>query len=809
MVSDQKGYGGDSVADPGPYVFDLPEGTWSSEYTPAPASADPASASGTDISSPAATNLTESQSSPASTPVDSSASRPDSPSSPGESGSAITDRTDGSASNTVSGSNTAATPSSSSSQAPTTTVSGLGLPAQLGLIFGVLAVAAVIVALLVWRYRRRKRQERLKMSIYGFAPAQPPSRPYGSRNKGGEGLMEEARMADEKANPPIPGPSPPPKPIIGFGAIGASFASLRNYVQRPSDSYAALHDEGAALTAASPIRKSTRKVGHGIRLIGPRSPPSGRSMDELPRPRYSTTTVDSRRDMLSDEDSRNFPPGVDDWEVGDISRGRWKSAHSILASHAEDPFEDEDGEDGVSLQLPPVIRGGPVPTPHDSRTNLNPFDEPHTKDLSDMDRAEDFGLPQVHSDPLLDLGSLLPPPNSSTDKRFSGISMISGPSTAMTDREEGVIQQAQYAALGRAASIVSPAETSYVPIKRTDTFFRRMAAGGISSLLSPSSKSLARSQSSTTSLYEIRDPAPPPSLWPVVSRDMLKHRQDEAMGNGSTSGNVVYPSKPPTAWKGGNLTLDLNNLQRPTHHPGPSLTSITSAKSMRDMVIVQREPTSSSGESAVVEHTALESESGRDRLGSEEDADSSDEHTPRVKRGVAMSVPGSVVFDGADFAMSPMSMDGQSASTPDPNLAATTPPPATAAALPRSTPSQNVVTPPRSRSRPTSQIPAGSPIPHPLLSHRRPVSEMVNSINKRGAGAGASPSVGSDSPRSLFSPASQYTPAPRSPARSGSGSARASGTSTPPRGGPKRPSTLYEAVKRDKLLIANPDGARK
>jgi len=26
------GYGGDGVADPGPFVFDLPEGTWSTEY---------------------------------------------------------------------------------------------------------------------------------------------------------------------------------------------------------------------------------------------------------------------------------------------------------------------------------------------------------------------------------------------------------------------------------------------------------------------------------------------------------------------------------------------------------------------------------------------------------------------------------------------------------------------------------------------------------------------------------------------------------------------------------------------------------
>jgi len=39
------GYGGDGVADPGPFVFDLPEGTWSTEYTPEPSPTAAAAAS--------------------------------------------------------------------------------------------------------------------------------------------------------------------------------------------------------------------------------------------------------------------------------------------------------------------------------------------------------------------------------------------------------------------------------------------------------------------------------------------------------------------------------------------------------------------------------------------------------------------------------------------------------------------------------------------------------------------------------------------------------------------------------------------
>lgn len=80
------GYGGDGVADPGPFVFDLPEGTWSTEYTPEPSataaastpvnsdhpsatpSAEAASASATGQSSSATPASTDSQSTTNSVP---------------------------------------------------------------------------------------------------------------------------------------------------------------------------------------------------------------------------------------------------------------------------------------------------------------------------------------------------------------------------------------------------------------------------------------------------------------------------------------------------------------------------------------------------------------------------------------------------------------------------------------------------------------------------------------------------------------------------------------------------------------------
>lgn len=640
----------------------------------------------------------------------------------------------------TSDSSTSTTPSSSASPS-SEAASPLPLAAQLGIIFGILGIAALIFGGLIWRHRRRKRRERLIKSIYGSNAPTGPSRPYGDREKGGEGLMEEARQEEynEYQNVP-PAPDSPEKAVgLGMGTIKASFASLRHFRrEQPSETYAVLNDEGPS-GPVSPVRQPTRRSGQGIRLLGPRQQRASYIPVTSPQ---SIATADSRRDMLSDEDSRNFKDR--DWDVREDDVGRWKSAKSILADHDEDPFEDDDDE---SLR-PPIITGGPVPTPYGSRTSLTP-DPFHERDISDGD----FGLPHVPSEPL-DLAGLLPP---TSHKRYSAMSGLSGPSSAISDTSEGVVH---YAHIGSPADTLSP-ESTYMPIKRTDTFFKRMAAGGITSLLS--AKSVARSTSIASTSYNIRDPAPPPSLWPVVSRDILSPRKVE-------SGLSTHePEKPPTAWKGD----DLKSV-RPTHHRGPSLTSITSARSMRDMVIVQRESTDSSAEaeSVVIETTSPEPIDGP-----------FDDRHATTSGG---ETPGSIVFDGADFSMSPDTVDYtrsgllRQPSIPIPIIVAPT------------TPTSNRIRSigphshsPSSSSSPHSVPPSGSPIPHPVLMHRRPVSEMVNSINKRGSASG----LGDTTPISLFSPQSRYS----SPAST-------------PKQGRVRPTTLYEAVKRDRLLVANPDG---
>jgi hypothetical protein len=376
--------------------------------------------------------------------------------------------------------------------------------------------------------------------------------------------MEEARDGEYNEYKNVPPTSPEKTVGLGMGTIKASFASLRNFRRElPSETYAVLNDEAPD---SSPVRQTTRRSGQGIRLLGPRSQRASYAPVASPP---SIATGDSRRDMLSDEDSRNFAKPRD-WNVGEDDVGKWQSARSILADHTEDPFEDDE-----SLR-PPIITGGPVPTPFGSRTSLDPFSE---RDIVDGD----FGLPHVSSEPL-DLAGLLPP---TSHKRYSAMSGVSGQSS-ISDCSEGVVH---YAHISPASTSLSP-ESTYMPIKRTDTFFKRMAAGGITSLLS--NKSIARSTSTRSTVYNIRDPAPPPSLWPVVSRDMMR------VQSGLPDSKDDIP-KPPTAWKGDDL-----KPVRPTHHHGPSLTSITSARSMRDMVITQREPTDSSAESAIIETTSPE-----------------------------------------------------------------------------------------------------------------------------------------------------------------------------------------------------------
>ena len=197
---------------------------------------------------------------------------------------------------------------------------------------------------------------------------------------------------------------------------------------------------------------------------------------------------------------------------------------------------------------------------------------------------------------------------------------------------------------------------------------------------------------------EIRDPAPGPSLWPVQSREG------------------------PSAWNIG-------------HAKGPSLSSLASARSMRDMVIVRREGTDSSEGSCIIEQT-------------------------ESREGTPMDPPRVFEEDESRFFASPTEEDFASPPLGSMSTAQTL--------LPNHNPAH----------KPT--LPTGSPLPKYLVEHRRPVKDMVFSINKRAS---------HHSPQeTVLSPTSQYSATPGA---------------TPMVGNPR-----WEVRRRESLVVANPDKRR-
>ena len=629
------------------------------------------------------------------------------------------------------------------------------IPVRVGCTLGLLALACLVVLALLYQLRRRRRRKRLfgSPAENGREARRGPSRPYGSREKGGVGLMEDT-VAPESTSPSdlneksgMIG--------LGMGAIGATLASISSRFasrQTPDEPYVALDDTPEA---GGPLRKSTRRIGTGIRLVGPRSPPpKGEAYKPVrfaSNSRFASRNL--RLDILFDEDSRKFARlPVKDWVLpSDESEGQWRPAHRLLDSPRQARNERDRSEDTDSALVPAI--GGPVPTPRESRSDLDTFEESESRHDSFGEgirpRLGQDQLPPFSPSDHSDLTSLLAPPLAARRSSANSLprSQRSFKTTSFSDVEEGIIQHARIVSQ-QSASVISPLQSSYEPIKRSESFFRRMTSGAISSLLT-------RQATDTRRAPDIRDPAPLPTLWQIASLDepRLAHRSS---------------------------FLDADALRPPPQHSlrsGPSLSSLQSAKSMRDMVIMQRESTSLSIETETVIETVSPLLNEPDRPHST----GHHRHGLSIGTTIGSETPGSIVFNGADFA-SPMVFPevdfGPARATKPPTFTDET-----SASPPLDQSEQVLMTPTKSNPVP----PVDSPVPTPLLSHRRPVRDVVDSINKRG----------NATPLSLFSPTSQYSPGSVSPQITGSS-----------RGGPVgRPSsTLYEAVKRSTLTVANPDG---
>ncbi|WVR06388.1 hypothetical protein IAU60_003419 [Kwoniella sp. DSM 27419] len=699
---------------------------------------------------------------------------------------------------------------------------------RVGLILGVCAIVATGLGLCLWAYKRRQRSKLLPVNGNASTPQY------------GDGIVQSSNAAEAEAGdamlekpihrqlrPPHqqsiwPGREKSASIGLGMGAIGATLASISSKfagrARNVEDPYAKLHDEPSKLVrdfsedAGGRLRKSSRRIGNGIQLLGPQ-PQRDRSQyyrpkDSQGRPLRSTSIIrHSRIDMLGEEDAmpyeirsnivREASAREEDWVMpSDESDSRWKSAKSILNENYSDdigryrdPFEDADDEDTDGLILPP-LRGGPVPTPHESRCDLAAFDEtasmsnpysvlsrnPHSEVYRYTEsRCLDMSLPLASPSDPLKIPALL---SFASDRQYchasvshsnrSGGSIVTGEShglSCVSDPEQGIVQSAAYLH-SQSPTLVSPGSPEYVPIKRSESFFRRMAGGGITSLL-PS-----RTSSTKKREPDIRDPAPQPTLRPVISKDesLLEVCSPSTCDHGQPDlARTAHVLRPPEA----------------ACRQEPSLSSLSSARSMRDMEIVQKETTDYATESrgligrsySLAERQAFHKDSQRSSDTLEADSLSplpsetsilsrpagAGHHRAANGLTAGLETPGEVVFNGADFAspalsaISPYKLAKTDQLDQEEHVVASSPLP---------------IDPEKSKDDPfadsyrvrgVSHIDDGvSPVtpkratisaelsPSPATGARRPVREVVESINKRGG----------STPFTLLSPMSNYSPVP-------------------------------------------------
>ena len=734
--------------------------------------------------------------------------------------------------------------------------------AKVAIALGCFAVVALAAGAAILSLCRRRRQRRRKVRFGATEDTTPPapSNPYGPIGKSGPCLLKPLFSETEKTQPTA---SLPPSTSI-LRALGARVATLGRNARRPSgEQYAVLRDVGD-----TPNRHSTRRDSDTIRLIGSRSPgqmdPRAFTAALMSPSRSPTRGQQSpgryvRRSMLSDEDLRRFPTiPEEDWVVPDEDEKKWKTAPSLLGEDdrkARDPFADDQDEDESRGPSPPKMRlpGGPVPTPHDSRSDLDPFDDTHHRLSAAMN--DDLLLPPPALRPVSD--SSLPRSQHSR-------------STSASDLEEGIVGRAQLGS-HRTPTLYSP-ESEYEPIKRTESFFRRMTAGGISSII--------LRQSPTKPALEVRDPNPNPTLWPIISRDAPNQVQDDRRrpegGDESDRSALLEPPQPLGEFRA-------------------SLSSLSSARSMRDMVIVQRDDSElgspvfvetadiASRHSAfnfthqehpphrlsVVHHSddsnSVSDGSWQSRHRVDDRNGSSDTfgrstgplvEPPMLDFGGGLdlsfnlhhSLPrGGITDDQSEHLLEypkappptlspPRSPESPSRESPDRR---STPEVENSAEALQTLETSEIESPATNEEADTEFTPSPSPRPSPF-GHRRPVKDVVKSLNKRGGAT----------PLSLFSPASNYStatpvipsPLPKatspvkttaplriSPKKRSSQPpisgepAQASPISAGPSlrrdesirsimsqgsGSPGRPQTIYEAVKRQRLSVANPDAKR-
>lgn len=518
-------------------------------------------------------------------------------------------------------STTTETPVATSGDSHRDALSTARLIALITTVGGSLALIFLVLLLLLWRRRRRR-----QLSGRG------DQRVYTEKGEGKISLITDPESGpDHDIRPPEPTHSRSKEAITALGiGLGRVATKIHRKVSGgPSEEYSVLKNE-------PPKRRSTRRVGQGIRLIGVTPDIDDDSSDEDDYARPSAAYMNgSRREMLLDEDTRRF--SVDAARrfdsIPEEEASLWKRDFAIDGGDLTS-WRTADSLLDKSTNSCRFIKGGPVPTPVDSLRGA-PLNTPNASMLevnalglnrySFANRSMDSLTP---SDAISSrgakaiskfLGEFSEPPSLELDPflvaianggRLAGNSV---PSSAhhgtQSARSTESLKDLDCAMISGAEAVTHPSATaSLVNVAATTASSSRIghAWEGDASATASTSR-LPPTWEGEADLGDMRNMRSPPRD-PLLRRisTNIKARVRGASTPSPPMLDVRDPAPQPTDWPLQESSTPLTNslsssdtwsstapsadIYPPNRNTRlPSLTDVGSVRSMRDMEVVQRD----------------------------------------------------------------------------------------------------------------------------------------------------------------------------------------------------------------------------
>lgn len=367
---------------------------------------------------------------------------------------------------------------------------------------------------------------------------------------------------------------------LGVGAVGRGFSSISSRIRgshwdpRP---YSEITDDSLNDAQDTPHPPtSARRMGKGIRLLAT-SLKRDKSVYYSPSNTVHVTSVaqDNRINMFSDEDSMRseqhlrglgYSQGLSDTESGVLrsNTGKWYS------SNGNNALEEKE----AGAPLPVLSKTETVPVPRNSLTKAKKYGSNCSHYGSLQYRLPNFMPYEPLEFPEVSNAFLIPRYGSLRSNPHSVHIRGSLNSHNLDDKTDCFGQDPQVGTENQ------PSPTTHPPLHRNGSIFKRMAEASTSLLLGRRSSQV--NGHLLVNQLKIRDPAPQPTLWPVLSQDHLCPLAIAAPSS-VAHGNKQHP---PVCWMDG---VSQGPPSNDSH--GSNLSSLTSFRSIRDKIIVQKEET--------------------------------------------------------------------------------------------------------------------------------------------------------------------------------------------------------------------------